>query len=75
MSSKVNVAIKQILSEIETLQARQAISEKALEHLREIYKTAWIESHYDPYNNKSYEAAVKIWPHIKALNDELKFKT
>jgi hypothetical protein len=75
MSDKIEEALAQIRKEFENLEAKQVLSEEALEHLREIYKVAWIEGCYDPYNEKSYEAAVKIWPHIRALNEELKFRT
>lgn len=51
------------------------LTDEDLEHLREIYITAFIEANYDPYNQKSFEAAVKIWPHIKALNEKFRFRT
>lgn len=75
MTDKIEELIVALQKEIASLKAKQAVSDAALEHLREIYKTAWIESSYDPYNEKSYESAKIIWPHIKALNEELKFRT
>jgi len=75
MIDKVEEAIDKLRKEVSTLRSQRAVSEEALGHLRAIYKTAWNEGFFDPYNDKSYEAAQKIWPHIKALNDELRFKT
>ena len=66
-------ALELLRAEIANLRARVAIDDEVMGHLREIYSVAYIEGHYDPFNDRSYEAAVKIWPHIKALNGRLAF--
>jgi len=72
--SDVENALETLSAEIANLRARVAITDEMMGHLREIYTVAWIECCYDSYNEKSYEAAHQIYPHIKALNDELGFK-
>lgn len=67
MNDDIESALDTIRHEINNLRVKQVLSEAALEHLREIYAVAFIESSYDPYNDRSYEAAVKIWPHIAKL--------
>ena len=66
-------ALGVINKETEILRSRQALSEAAIGHLKEIYKIAWCETFYDPYNKRSQEAAHLIGPHIEALKKELNF--
>ena len=74
LADAIEKSIDTLRNEIATLKKRQAISDAGIKHLREIFKTAWTECFYLHYNEKSYETAHKIWPHIKALNEELKFR-
>ena len=59
---------------VSTLESRTVISEASLGHLREIYTLCFIEW-YDPDNEETAKLAKKIWPHILAINKELKFRT
>jgi len=59
---------------VATLESRTVISEASLGHLREIYTLCFIEW-YDPDNEETAKFARKIWPHISAINKELKFRT
>lgn len=62
-----------IRDHIMAVERRTVISKEALEHLHEIYMLCGCEW-YDPDNAFTKAFADKIWPHIKALNEELKFK-
>ena len=66
--------LKNLKSSIEDIEARLVISDKSVDCLRELYSIIWIEACYDSYNKKSQECAIKCLPHIKALNEELRFK-
>lgn len=72
-SDAIDKLIETLNEEIKVLKSRQVISEDAINHLKEIYKITWTEACYDAYNTKSYESAKRIYPHIKALEEELKF--
>ena len=70
----IDELINSIKKQVKILESRQVLSKDAVLHLREIYKIAWLETKYDAYNEKSQETAHLIWPHIKALDEELKFQ-
>jgi hypothetical protein len=69
----IEKTIEKLKEEIKALQARQALSEKALKALHEIDKITWIEAYYDPLNQASLECAHLVRPHIEVLKEELKF--
>lgn len=65
---------EEIAQSVAALEARVVVSEKALAHLRDLYNTIGAESMYDPYNDATKRFADQLWPHIRALNEELKFR-
>lgn len=70
----IDDTLQALTSEISSLKTRAVVDDEMLEHLLAIYKIAYIEGSYDPLNQRSEEAAVQIWPHIKAINAVLRFK-
>ncbi|MDO8596616.1 MAG: hypothetical protein Q7R45_08330 [Sulfuricaulis sp.] len=65
--------IDRLKTELNVLKARLAIDDDAMKHLHEIYFLAF-SSWYDPDNAEHTKWGKKLWPHISALNDKLKFK-
>jgi|SRR5580765_4571904 len=47
---------------------------QCMKALSDLYGLIWIEACYDPYNQKTKEFAETLLPHIRLLNDVLKFK-
>ena len=74
MDNKIQSLIDELQNQIAKLEELTVISDEDLEHMREIHSIAWIECFYDAYNEKSYETAHEIWPHIEALNKKFKLK-
>lgn len=68
------VSLEKLESEMKALLGRVQVTDEALKHMAAIYEVAFIESSYDPYNERSRETAALVWPHIKALNDVYGFK-
>jgi len=69
----VDELIDNLKIELDTLKARLVVDDDMMKHLHEIYFqsfSAW----YDPDNDEHAKWGKKIWPHISALNDKLKFK-
>jgi hypothetical protein len=58
----------------EYIRRSAVISDECLKDLYELYQMIHCEAFYDPYNAKTQEFAERLWPHIKAVNSELKFK-
>jgi hypothetical protein len=73
VSDPLDQALATVNAEIAVLRSRLAITQELAEHLREIYNICVCEW-YDPDNEITEKVASEIWPHIKALNDELKFR-
>lgn len=66
---------EEVKQKIDGLEARQALSKEALGHLSALYNSIWAEVCYDPASEATRRFATYLLPHIKALNDELKFRT
>ena len=69
----INALIERLRVELEALQSRLVVDDEMMEHLHEIYLIAFC-SWYDPDNDTHLKWGEKLWPHISALNDKLKFK-
>jgi hypothetical protein len=70
----IEAAVNSLKLEIDALALRISVSDKSMRHLAEIYSIVWCEACYDAYNEHTKKFAERILPHIKALNDELKFE-
>ena len=60
--------------EWDALARRIVISDAAMEHLLDMYCIIWGEACYDALNEHTENFAKRLLPHMRALNDELKFK-
>lgn len=73
MTEKIDDVFKTLETELQALKARLVVDDEMMGHLHEIYKLAFI-SWYDPDNETNKKWGEKLWPHIMALNEKLKFK-
>lgn len=73
MSESKKIA-QELIKNIEILESRTSISEDALKNMNRLYSSIWTEACYDPLNESTREFALKLLPHIQALNEEFKFK-
>jgi hypothetical protein len=65
--------IDALKNELDTLKARLVVNDEMMKHLNEIYFIA-LCGWYDPDSDAHAAIGKKLWPHISALNDKLKFK-
>jgi hypothetical protein len=70
---EMSIAAKEIYERVAALEARQCLSVEALGHLDSLWCSIQAEVWYDPASESSQQFAKHLLPHIKALNDELKF--
>lgn len=71
---KIRDHINSILALEESLKNPESeLGSEVRRGLSEIYSIVWGEAFYDAYNEKSYEIANRLWPHIKRLKELLKF--
>jgi hypothetical protein len=70
---KIDETIKDLEVELQSLKSRLVVDDEMMDHLYRIYELAFC-SWYDPDNDEHEKWGEKLWPHIKALNDKLKFK-
>lgn len=66
---------QEVAEKIAALEARVAVDDEAMHHLRELYAKIWPEAFYDPGSAAVEKYAQDLWPHIDALNKKLRFKT
>lgn len=59
--------------DLDGLKARLMVDDEMMKHLNEIYFIAF-SGWYDQDSDAHAEIGKKLWPHIVALNDKLKFK-
>lgn len=64
-------AIEALKREADALAARVTLSNEAMRHLHYLYQEIWCEA-ADSTGHEDF--AMKLLPHIQALNRELKFK-
>lgn len=64
-----------IYKQVAALEARQCLSAEAIGHLHALWCSIQAEVWYDPASKSSQQFATFLLPHIKALNDELRFKS
>lgn len=67
-------AVQRLAKEVADLEARIQVDDECIEHLNKLYGLIWVEACYDPDSEESSKFAAKCLPHIRALNDKLKFK-
>jgi len=65
--------LDKLSEEFTALKARLMVDDEMMDHLRAIYSIAFC-TWYDPDNEAHAKWGEKLWPHIKALNDKLRFK-
>lgn len=64
---------EELRNHIDTLNARTVVSDGLLAHFKEVYTLTFIQW-YDSDNEATRKFANEIWPHLAAINDELKFR-
>ena len=72
--SKILELVNELKSTVEEMEATVELNEECKKHLCALYSEIWIEAVYDPSTKETGELASKLLPHIRALNDKLKFK-
>lgn len=70
---KIEEQLDNLARSITALKARIVVDDDMVKHLNEIYFIAF-SGWYDPNSDAHAEIGKKLWPHITALNDKLKFK-
>jgi hypothetical protein len=69
----VGEIIEDFKKELDTIKERIVVDDECMKHLYEIYSLAFV-TWYDPDSKAHAKWGQQLWPHIKALNDKLKFK-
>lgn len=66
---------EEIAQKVAALEARVVVSDAVMAHLRDMYNIIGAEAWYDPASETVERFANQLWPHMKALNEELKFRS
>ena len=69
----IDETIDRLTDELKALKTRLVVDDEMMGHLSAIYSIAFC-TWYDPNSEAHREWGQKLWPHITALNDKLKFK-
>jgi hypothetical protein len=72
-AAEIEKLIENLKTELEELKSRIVVDDECMSHLYEIYKFAFV-SWYDPENEEHKKWGQQLWPHIRAINDKLKFR-
>jgi len=69
----IEETIDKLGEELKALKARLIVDDEMMDHLSAIYSIAFC-TWYDPDSEVHRQWGEKLWPHITALNDKLRFK-